>query len=64
MLRISIPKTYRFNDFPPVWALELFRSQKSDPRGVPEMLRNFKTELWPMGRLSFEDARPVVGRNT
>ena len=32
-------KTYRFHDVPSVWASDFFRNQKSDPRGVPEVLR-------------------------
>ena len=39
ILKIRMPKAYRFHDFPPVWAPEPFRSQKLGPRGVPEMLR-------------------------
>ena len=37
MYRTVITKTYRFHDFLPAWAPEPFRSQNSDPRGVPEM---------------------------
>ena len=43
---IVIQTTYRFHDFPPVWAPEPFRSQKSDPRGVPEMYRIVLTKTY------------------
>ena len=43
---IVIQTTYRFHDFPPVWAPEPFRSQKSDPRGVPEMFRIVLTKTY------------------
>ena len=96
MYRTVLTKTYRFHDFHPVWAPEPFWNQKLDPRGVQvegssdfKMGRSLfysrkyhsraltffvtyanggrllcKTELWPMGRLSFKGARPVMRRNT